>query len=87
MGGNWQPWNILYGLKHPGWWLTGMVKDEKSGESTPAAPSPEQSLAAAQKAADDKRRTILASGGQTDLTQGLAALSGSSVQKKTLLGS
>lgn len=50
-------------------------------------PSPDTSLVDAQKAADDRRKTILASGGQTVLTrEGMPAGLGTG-QGKTLLGS
>ena len=64
------------------------------GASTPAVaplpttPDPAASLTSAQEAADTRRRTILASGGQTIQTSPQGSLLGlSNIQKKTLLGS
>lgn len=54
---------------------------------TPAAPKPEDSLAAAQAAADQKRKAILGTGGQTQLTTaGNSYVQSSQVQLKTVLG-
>ena len=57
-----------------------------SATPLPPAPSPDTSLADAQAAAETRRKTILASGGQTVLTQqGMPGVG--SGKGKTLLGS
>ena len=56
-------------------------------EPLPTAPSPDTSIADAQKQADDRRKTILQSGGQTVLTQQGMPGVGAGMGGKTLLGS
>lgn len=52
----------------------------------PITPSPAASLVDAQAAADNRRRTALLTGGQTNLTGGKALLQPADVKRKTLLG-
>ena len=52
----------------------------------PKTPTAGDSLAAAQVAADARRRTILNAGGQTNLTNSLAPAKAATAAPKTLLG-
>ena len=68
--------------------ISGMNQPKMPGApAAPATPSVGDAAAAAQQAEADRRRAILAGGGQTDITggQGWPALQGST-QKPTLLG-
>ena len=59
-----------------------------SNASAPSAPSPTDSLAAAQATAADRVRMIAASGGQTTYAGlGNTSINSGSIQMKTLLGS
>jgi len=67
------------------------VSLSQSGKSSSSAgatttPTQEDAAATAKASLRDRRRSILATGGQTDLTQGTALLSSTSTQKRTLLG-
>ena len=62
-------------------------KSDFATTSGQAAPTPEASLESAQKQADDRRRAVASSGGQTDVTRGGAMLQPTQTQAKTLLGS
>ena len=58
---------------------------QAAAAAMPAAPTVDQSLAAAQVQADQRRKTILASGGTT--ATGAAGMGLPTTQQKTLLGS
>lgn len=53
----------------------------------PTTPTPDAALVEAQAQADQRRKTILATGGQTNVTGGSAILQPGQTSSKTLLGS
>lgn len=61
--------------------------DDPAPSSSPSAPKPEDSLVKAQQEADKKRKTIAATGGQTQqTTTGNSYVQTNQVQLKSLLG-
>ena len=59
----------------------------QQASALPPAPSPDTALADANTQADQRRKTILATGGDTNKTSGGAILNPTAVATKSLLGS
>ena len=66
--------------------IVSSLTNQPKEPAAPAVPDPSIAARQAQEQQDARRRSVLASGGKTDMTMGMAQFGAGQVQLKTLLG-